>query len=247
MNIKDLQSQWERFAQTDPMWAILTVPGTRNNAWDPQAFFETGRHQIHALLEWIRQVSPLQGHARALDFGCGMGRLTQAIAANFEETTGVDISQKMVELARQHNQHGEPRCRYVANQEPNLRLFEDATFDFVHSNITLQHIEPSISRAYLAEFCRVLKPGGTLCFQVPDSYLPNRNPLRRWSRKLGLPVFVALHKLANKPVMEMHGIAEADVRSILSANGVDVLATREDGAAGPLWRSIEYVARKRLQ
>lgn len=245
MKIKDLQSQWERFAQTDPMWAILTVPGTRNNAWDPEAFFETGRHQVAALLQWVERESPIRRAERALDFGCGMGRLTQAIASNFLETVGVDISQKMVDLARQHNQHGEVRCRYVANEEPDLRLFGDASFDFVHSNITLQHIDPSISRVYLAEFCRVLKSGGTLCFQVPDSYLPNRNPLRRWARRLGLPVFVALHKVANKPVMEMHGIAEAEVRGILAANGVDVVATREDGAAGPLWRSVEYIAVKR--
>lgn len=245
MNIKDLQSQWERFAQTDPMWAILTVPGTRNNAWDPQAFFETGEHQIHALLQWVREVSPIRHHGRALDFGCGMGRLTQAIAANFEETIGVDISQKMVELAAQHNRHGEARCRYVANQQPNLRLFDDATFDFVHSNITLQHIDPKISRGYLAEFCRILKPGGTLCFQLPDSYLPNRNPLRRWFRRKALAMFVAGHRLANKPVMEMHGIPEGEVRAILTANGVDVVAAREDDAAGPLWRSVEYIAVKR--
>ncbi|BDC49419.1 hypothetical protein F183_A17350 [Bryobacterales bacterium F-183] len=245
MKINDLRAQWERFAQTDPMWAILTVPGTRNNAWDPQAFFETGKHQITALLQWVERESPIRHADRALDFGCGMGRLTQALAANFTQVVGVDISEHMVQLAREHNRHGAERCQYVANHEPNLRIFGDAEFDFVHSNITLQHIDPSISRGYLAEFCRVLKPGGTLCFQIPDTYLPNRNPVRRWARRLGLPVFVALHKLAKKPVMEMHGIPEAEVRSILRANGVDVVATREDGAAGPLWRSVEYIAVKR--
>ncbi len=48
---------------------------------------------------------------RALDFGCGVGRLTQALARHFNIVDGVDIAPSMIELANQFNRSG-GRCRY---------------------------------------------------------------------------------------------------------------------------------------
>jgi SAM-dependent methyltransferase len=59
---------------------------------------------------------------RALDFGCGVGRLTQGLAECFNEIHGVDVSPLMIELARQYNRHNE-KCWYHANDFPSLRIF----------------------------------------------------------------------------------------------------------------------------
>jgi SAM-dependent methyltransferase len=46
-------------------------------------------------------------------------------------------------------------------------LFHDDFFDFIYTNIVLQHMRPEYSKAYLKEFLRVLSPGGLLVFQLP--------------------------------------------------------------------------------
>src|ERR1019366_5426734 len=50
LNLREVQRNWNLFGQTDPYWAILTVPGKENNQWDPEDFFESGRHEIDAVM-----------------------------------------------------------------------------------------------------------------------------------------------------------------------------------------------------
>lgn len=47
---------------------------------------------------------------------------------------------------------------FVVNRSDDLSQFDDSSFDFVYSNIVLQHVSNELQRAYLAEFCRVLTP-----------------------------------------------------------------------------------------
>ena len=77
----------------------------------------------------------------------------------------------MIELARELNRRGE-QCRYVVNESDSLALFADSSFDFVYSNITLQHMAPELSRGYLGELVRVLRPRGLLVFQLPSEADP---------------------------------------------------------------------------
>ncbi len=102
----------------------------------------------------------------ALDFGCGVGRLTQPISERFAHTTGVDIAASMISIAKRHNQHG-AKCSYVVNRHPDLRQFGSGTMDFVHSCLVLQHIPSEVSPSYVSEFMRIAKPGGLVVFQVP--------------------------------------------------------------------------------
>ncbi|WP_420485333.1 class I SAM-dependent methyltransferase [Iningainema tapete] len=103
----------------------------------------------------------------ALDFGCGVGRLSQAMVQYFETVHGVDISPSMLKLADKYNQHGS-KCKYHLNDQDNLKLFPDNYFDFIYSKITLQHMEPQYSRRYIREFLRILAPQGLLIFQIPS-------------------------------------------------------------------------------
>jgi SAM-dependent methyltransferase len=158
---------WDSHAQRDPLWAILSDPEQKGGRWELDRFFQSGVDEIFLILHQLRSRGINVARLRALDFGCGVGRLSQALAAHFERIDGVDISSTMIELARSLNSNGE-RIIYHANDRPDLRMFADATFDFVVSSIVLQHIEPSIGLGYLAELCRVLAPAGALVFQVPE-------------------------------------------------------------------------------
>jgi SAM-dependent methyltransferase len=170
-DLRQLQRDWNGLATKDAMWAVLTGPLGAERKWDPDAFFKTGADEIAALLDRLRaagaSLPATESSGRALDFGCGPGRLTQALAGQFARADGVDISAVMVEEARRLNRHGE-RCTYHVNDRNDLSLFPDRTFDFIYSSITLQHMEPQFSRRYIAEFFRVAAPGGIAVFQIPS-------------------------------------------------------------------------------
>lgn len=156
---------WEDAARKDPLWAILSDPAKRTRGWNLDEFFETGRREIARVfrdLEALRY-SPQRGDA--LDFGCGVGRLTQALAPSFQRITGVDISPTMIRLAGRLNRFPD-RVRYLVNARPDLVVLPAMSFDFIYSDIALQHIPPDQSRAYIAEFLRVLRPGGLAVFQL---------------------------------------------------------------------------------
>jgi len=73
----------------------------------------------------------------------------------------------MVEQARHYNRHGE-RCHYHVNKQTNLKLFADGTFDFIYTNIVLQHNRPDNCRRFIRDFLRILAPEGLLVFQMPS-------------------------------------------------------------------------------
>jgi SAM-dependent methyltransferase len=177
MRFGSLKRHWERFGRTDPLWAVLTDPSKRRQGWDVDEFFETGRAEIDAVLARVAGLGLTVTRRRALDFGCGVGRLTQALARHFDRADGVDVSPSMLELARRYNRYPD-RCVYHENGRPNLALFEDGAFSFAYSVLVLQHMEPRYSTGYIGELLRVLSPGGVLVFQVPSrsmSQVPSRS------------------------------------------------------------------------
>ena len=168
MDLRDLQRHWDTFGRRDPLWAILTDPAKRGNRWSPDEFFDTGRAEIAELMAHAAWLQVPGDRRRALDFGCGAGRLTQALADHFESAVGVDVAPSMVALAQTHNRHGQ-RCTYEVNDAPNLSRWDNGTFDLVYTSRVLQHIEPRYSTSYLREFVRLLSPGGYLSFDLPSA------------------------------------------------------------------------------
>lgn len=166
VDLRDLRDTWNELGRRDAMWAVLSGPFEGRRDWNAEDFFRTGVEEVEAVLARCASLGAAPARDRALDFGCGIGRLSQALAQHFREVDGVDIASAMLEQARQHNRAGD-RCRFHLNDSDSLALFGDATFDFVYTSITLQHMEPRYSRRFLAEFFRVVKPGGVVVFQIP--------------------------------------------------------------------------------
>jgi SAM-dependent methyltransferase len=169
VDFSELTRQWDRFGTVDPLWAILTDPTQKGNRWDPEAFFETGRLEIANLVARARNHGVPRRWARGLDFGCGVGRLTQALAEHMEQTVGVDVAPSMIESARRFNRHGE-RCRYEINSAPDLEAWPSAHFDVIYTGRVLQHMEPVYAAAYVRELVRILAPGGYLSFDLPSEH-----------------------------------------------------------------------------
>ena len=87
----------------------------------------------------------------ALDFGCGPGRLSQALCTKFDSVTGVDISASMIKKADSLNRFPDS-CKYLVNSTDDLSQLPSNNFDFVLSFITLQHISPIYTLNYIKEF-----------------------------------------------------------------------------------------------
>ena len=251
MDIRQLQKNWDAYGRKDPLFAIVSWADKKDNKWDLEEFLQLGVQEVDALLDYIATLNrPLQrGHA--LDFGCGVGRLTQALAAHFDRVAGVDIAPSMIEQARRINRFGE-KCQYHLNERSDLRLFPDRQFDFIYTNITLQHMEPRYSKGYLLEFLRILKPGGLLVFQLPGERIAPRpapepekaGGLRRLYQSLPAPLCNFLQTIRTlrlrEPRMEMYGIPRDEVTRFLTDHGGHLLDVTENKSGGPSWTSFRY-------
>jgi SAM-dependent methyltransferase len=165
-DLRRLRANWEAFGKQDPLWAILTLPGKRLGRWDVREFFETGVVEVDELMRRLETIGHPGRRERALDFGCGVGRVTQALAGHFAEVVGVDIARSMLARARRLNGLGS-RCRYMHNDQQDLRAFPDGHFDLVYTAYVLQHMPPEYARGYVSEFIRVLRSDGVAVFQMP--------------------------------------------------------------------------------
>ncbi|MCU0661455.1 MAG: methyltransferase domain-containing protein [Myxococcota bacterium] len=166
MQIEELKRHWDSFGKKDPLWAILTAPGKRGGRWDVGEFFNSGVEEVRGVQTYLDKTVPGYRTRLALDFGCGVGRLTQALCAHFDRCVGVDIAPSMIQLANRFNLYGD-RCEYRLNTAPDLSAFPDGEFDFIYSNIVLQHMAPVYSRQYMRDFVRLIAGGGYALFQVP--------------------------------------------------------------------------------
>jgi len=223
MTLHALKRDWDDLAELDPLWSILSEADKRYGRWDVGRFFATGDAEIRAVLEHARTLGHPVRWEQALDFGCGVGRLTRAMAAHFTRCFGVDISTRMVALAREWNRDI-PGCRFVVNDHEDLRLFADGDMDFIYSRIVLQHLSRRAHiKSYVSEFIRVLRSGGLLVFELP-SFIPLRHrvQLRRrlYSvlRRLGCPAPVLYRTLGLTPI-RMSYVAQAEMTGWITCRG----------------------------
>ncbi len=173
--LETVGTTWERLAQIDPLWAVLSEPDKRGGRWDIDAFLATGVAEIEHQITELRSFG-LASFGAALDFGCGVGRLSIPLASHFGRVTGVDISPTMVDTARRLAADRD-NVSFVVNDRPDLAMFDDQSIDLAYSNIVLQHMTPDLAASYIREFFRIVRPGGFVVFQIPshltEEWLPN--------------------------------------------------------------------------
>ncbi|MCB0703665.1 MAG: class I SAM-dependent methyltransferase [Saprospiraceae bacterium] len=241
MNLKDLQKNWDEFGKLDPFWAILTEESKKGNKWEEADFFQKGEKWVERELQQLKR-NRLKAFERktALDFGCGVGRLTRALAGKFEQVKGIDIAPSMIDKARQLNAHL-PNCEFILNERNDLHLFSDDSFDLVLSLITLQHMHPKFARAYLAEFIRVLKPGGLIIFQLPST---NKTaPAYSLIRK-SIHLIKSAILAPKEPVMEMYGIHISEMCAFLENQNGIIYQIKQNNYSGDSWSSFTYYITK---
>src|SRR5258705_6844344 len=95
-----LSRNWEALADADPMFGVLSDPTRQHGRWAQDEFFETGRAHIRKLIRILESLGVSYEKGTCLDFGCGVGRLTIPLSAQFTRTVGVDVAKSMITAAR---------------------------------------------------------------------------------------------------------------------------------------------------
>ena len=113
-------------------------------------FFESGQADVNRLFQLIGDAAP----ADALDFGCGVGRMTLALAKRAERVVGVDIAPQMLALARQNAAEAGITNVVFVEEIPDQR------FDFIVSLIVFQHVPVARGMQLLRSLLERLRPGG---------------------------------------------------------------------------------------
>ena len=238
--LEKLRKVWGALGHDDPLWAVLSKSDKRGGRWQPEEFLATGRVEIDNQLAALALVGYPLRHDFAIDFGCGAGRLSRALAAHFGQVIGIDVSASMIKVARELNADV-ANITFRENAAADLSWVDSESIDFVYSHITLQHIPTPLAIGYVDEFLRMIAPGGVAVFQFVDAsdeswrgrlfgLASNRwlNPLRRllWRRR---------------EVFEMHVLPEGELREHLACHpNLQLLSAVDDIAAGPGWRGKRW-------
>lgn len=248
MSLDKLKKDWNELAELDPMWAILLDSKKKFNKWNVDEFFQSGEGDINELMEEIKNIGHPAEFKSALDFGCGIGRLTRPLAKNFEGCYGIDISKNMINQAKKINQDLS-NCKFVVNTDQKLSMFSDNYFDLVYTIIVLQHIpDKEIIKSYLREFVRILKKDGLLAFQLP-SKIPFFAKTQRSSmaynflHSVGINERFLFNKLGLHPI-SMNFIPEDEVKDLLQSIGAKILKIQHDSKVGRFKESRTYFVTK---
>ena len=183
-----MRADWDARACVDASYYVaFGRPGQ-----DYEEFLSTADDILFTLREEYRRFPPGTDTRRlkALEVGCGPGRLLVPLSEHFGEIHGVDVSGGMVDLARK-NLAAIPHAHVQQNCGSDLTAFADQSIDFCYSFAVFQHIpDKRVVWSYLREIRRVLKVGSLMKVQVnglpqglsPDQQLP---PVSGWSTRAG--------------------------------------------------------------
>lgn len=230
-DLQHLRATWNALGEDDPLWAILSRPDKRGRRWDADEFFSAGEIEIAAIQAFCEQLGRPRDRGLAVDFGCGIGRLTRALASRYEQVVGIDISSSMLAQASSANAHL-ANVRFVENAQPRLDFLEDASVDLVYSVITLHHMPARLQRAYIAEFLRVLSNDGLAVFQIATGFSRDWRGLgyRLLPNAMLAPLRRRVH--ASAAAAEMHVLAESDVADVARAAGKRIVYAHAVDSAG---------------
>lgn len=231
--------QWQRYGETDPYYGVLTEDKyKREHLTDEHLaeFFETGRRHVQRVMEVISaKVNPQFTLDRALDYGCGTGRIVKFLAPRCGGVVGADISEAMLGEARKN-------CSGLSNVEFMRPEAIVGTFSLIHTFIVLQHIPIHRGESIIRDLVQRLAPNGVGVLHVPYASESNVHPLRKMvgrargkSRLINAAVNLFKRRPIGHPIMQMNLYRMGWLLRLLYATGCSDLHvewTNHDGYLG---------------
>ncbi|MGK2925105.1 MAG: bifunctional 2-polyprenyl-6-hydroxyphenol methylase/3-demethylubiquinol 3-O-methyltransferase UbiG [Lysobacterales bacterium] len=137
--------------------------------WDPEGPFRPLHDLNPARLKYIAERATIEG-AAVVDVGCGGGILSEALALNGGQVTGIDVASRTLAIAKLHLHESGLDVDYREVTVEDLALESPATFDIVTCMEMLEHVPDPASIVRSVQ--DLLKPGGHAFFSTL-----NRTPL----------------------------------------------------------------------
>lgn len=159
-----MQAFWDARARENAMYFVDNTLDYRDP--DIERFWHEGERAVQVILDAVG--ARIEPGYHVVEIGCGVGRLTRALAAQAASVTAFDVSPEMLERARSAHPDLDT-VRWVQGDGTSLAGIADASADVCFSHVVFQHIpDPAITLGYVREMGRVLRPGGWAVFQVSN-------------------------------------------------------------------------------
>jgi SAM-dependent methyltransferase len=154
---------WNARAREDAFFFVDSRQPYRSP--DPERFW-TGEEAVDHLLGGLRV--EFAGTERALEIGCGLGRITRVLATRARKVVALDISEEMLARAREHNPDLS-NVEWLLGDGVSLAGVSDGSIDACVSVVVLQHMpDPGLTLGYVREVGRVLRPHAWAALQVSN-------------------------------------------------------------------------------
>ena len=154
---------WEELGRSDPYYGVVTHDRFRcSNLTDEnkEEFFRSGYDHVNTVMKNIRRhIDPAFTIKKALDFGCGVGRLLIPLADIAENVTGVDVSDSMLNEARKNCEIRSINNVILAKSDDNLSTIKEK-YDFIYSFVVFQHIPVLRGERIFKNLIAQLEDGG---------------------------------------------------------------------------------------
>jgi SAM-dependent methyltransferase len=225
--MENTDAHWRQWGRFDPYRAVIFEEKYKRASLihSRDEFFATGRRHVQFLMERLRRLYPDLAFGTAVDFGCGVARLTVPLASHFRKVVGVDISEDMLRESRINcASFGVRNADFV--QSDDLLSYVPSGVQFVHSFLVLQHIAVHRGLAIIGRLADRLAPAGVCALHVPiDRKLSLSGKLAYFGKHV-VPgcrfLFnIVQRKPISEPLMQMTPYPIGAVLDVLQASGVE--------------------------
>jgi SAM-dependent methyltransferase len=218
-----VQRDWVELGETDPFWSVLPAEAFRAKSIDQEAkdrFYASGRRSAEAIDVIARrcEVDVARG-GLCVEFGCGVGRVTEHLARRFEEVLALDISPGTLAICRHRlEQEGvrNVRTELISSLSDVLAL---PHHDMLFSIIVFQHNPPPVQKHMLEAILPKIRPGGAFLLQMATD-----TP--------GYSFRIDDYLAADSHGLELHCLPMARIMRLFAANGLVPLEVMMDSWTG---------------
>jgi SAM-dependent methyltransferase len=229
--IDRIREAWTHLGKVRPHHSVLTGDAYLPEALDEAAierFYDSGKQELSSMIEAILERHGFAGleSKTCVEYGCGLGRVTLALASKCAAVHGYDISPNHLALAEKRAaETGAGNVRFhLCTADVIGKPLEPC--DFFFSCIVFQHNPPPIMLAMLSASLQSLRVGGIAIFQLP-------------TYGTGYSFRIQDYLAAPRNLeIEMHCLPQEAVFSLIAHENCKILEVREDDWVGDPGRWI---------